>query len=486
MGEFKTAEEVHNHARKAIGKSIGELNNYAVTTQTKGSVGNAFENWFGKKKDSASKPDMEEAGVELKATPFKVLKNGQFSAKERLVLNIINYHKIHRETFESSHFLFKNKRIEIAFYEYLKDKPKDEWTIHETVLYEMSKNPNDFEIIKNDWGVISEFVRQGKAHELSERHTNYLAPCTKGANAESLRTQPFSPIKAKQRAYSLKSSYMTSILRKYVLGNEKSESIIKDPFILKISDIETIVLERFKQYKGWEIEKLKNHFKIEGDSKQAHHIIAARILNLKGKYSSESAFKKVEEFEKASILLKTVSFNEKSVNKESMSFPAFNFKELASERWENEDGDPEAEWHIFLLETRFLFFIVKEEQGKEIFKGVKFFTVPESDLQGPIRRVWQDTVNKLNSGVKLEGGTRGGKIRISNNFIKKSDELICHIRPHESVADYSCQGRYADELPVKANWVNKPNDEKYSDNWMTKQCFWLNNTYIKEQVKDML
>ena len=37
----------------------------------KSSVGDAFESWFGKTKDSESRPDMEEAGVELKATPLK-------------------------------------------------------------------------------------------------------------------------------------------------------------------------------------------------------------------------------------------------------------------------------------------------------------------------------------------------------------------------------------------------------------------------------
>jgi len=486
MKEFKTVEEVHNHAKKAVGKTVLELNNFKTTKQSKSSVGDAFENWFGKKKDSSGKPDMEEAGVELKATPFKRLKSGKFSAKERLVLNIINYHDTAKETFEDSHFLFKNKRIEIAFYEYLQNKPKDEWTIYETVLYEMSKNPKDFEVIKNDWEKINEYVKKGKAHELSESLTNYLAPCTKGANANSVRTQPFSDVPAKQRAYSLKGSYMTSILRKYIFGDEKSESIIKDPFDLANKDIETIVLERFKHYVGWGIEDLKKHFGIEEKSKQINYRIAAAILDLKGKYSTDNAFKKVDEFEKASIILKTIRFNEKNVNDQSMSFPAFNFQELSSESWINENGEPEAEWHNFLLDARFLFFVVKSENGKDYFKGVKFFSIPEHDLQGPIKYVWEDTVRKLNKGVKLKAVPWGKNIRIENNFIQKSDDLICHVRPHETKSDYSENGKYADKLPNKIQWTNKPRDHKYSDFWMTKQSFWLNNDYIKKQVEDLL
>lgn len=486
MVKYNSIEEVHNHAKKAVGKTVFELNESESVQYSKSSVGDAFEKWFGKEKDSSSKPDIEEVGVELKATPFIKLKNGQYSAKERLVLNIINYNDIAEETFEESHFLYKNSKIEIAFYEYLKDVPKDQWKIYETIFYEMSKNPKDFEIIRNDWEKITTYVRDGRAHELSESLTNYLSPCTKGASAKSVRSQPYSTIPAKQRAYSLKASYMTSILRKYIFGDEKSESIIRDKFELKTKDIESIVLERFEPYKGWSVDKLMSHFGIKNKSYQTNYQIAAAILNLKGKYGGSNSFDKVEEFEKASILVKTVKFNENGVNKESMSFPSFNFNYLSKETWIKEDGEPSAEWHNFLLDTRFLFFVVKEEDGLDVFKGVKFFTMPEEDLQGPVREVWEDTVDKINTGVELRAVKRGNKIRVENNFISKSDGMICHVRPHESKADYSENGRHADKLPVEAKWINKPDSPQYSNQWMTRQCFWLNNDYIKKQVKNLI
>ena len=49
--------------------------------------------------NSRSAPDFEEAGIELKVTPYKKNKNGTLSAKERLVLNIINYMKEYKNTF---------------------------------------------------------------------------------------------------------------------------------------------------------------------------------------------------------------------------------------------------------------------------------------------------------------------------------------------------------------------------------------------------
>lgn len=91
---------------------------------------------------------MVEVGVEFKVMLFKKLKNGKYSFKERLVLNIINYEKVVNENFEISSFLFKNNIIELVFYEYIKGIFSDNWIIKEVVFYEMYKNLIDYEIIK--------------------------------------------------------------------------------------------------------------------------------------------------------------------------------------------------------------------------------------------------------------------------------------------------------------------------------------------------
>lgn len=488
MEKYNTKEKVHNHAKKIIGIPVKELQKTNSNLSSKNSMGDIFESWFGKEKDSSSSADLPEAGVELKTTPYKKLKNGQISAKERLVLNIINYNNIINEDFFNSHFLSKNKKIELAFYEHNPNVPRECWSFNEVILYEMEKNPVDLNIIKQDWEKITEYVKKGKAHELSESLTNYLSACTKGANRNSVRSQPCSNILAKQRAYSLKSSYMTSLLRKYIFGDEEIDSIIKDNFDTNDSfDLETIIHKKFKPYIGMSINELAQKFNINTHSYQTNYLIAAAILNISGKITRTEPFPRVDEFEKASIKIKTVRFNNHNDNKESMSFPEFKFKELVLENWQNDDGTPGCDWHNFLLETRFLFFVTKlDDNNNEIFKGIKFFSIPISDIEGPIKYVWENTKQKLLSGVRLTAKKYGDKIRIENNFIKKSDGLIIHVRPHASRSDYSENGPNANELPSPAEWVNKPNDEKYSDNWMTKQSFWLNNDYIKKQVEDLL
>ena len=88
---------------------------------------------------------------------------------------------------------------------------------------------DDLATIKNDWHVIRDKVASGHADSLSESDTNYLAACTKGANSKQLREAPApagantATIFAKQRAFSLKTSYMTAIARK--LLNRKSETV---------------------------------------------------------------------------------------------------------------------------------------------------------------------------------------------------------------------------------------------------------------------
>ena len=73
--------------RKACGNEI-EKHGY----KGKGNFGQILEKYyFGYEPNSNAEPDFLEAGIELKSSPLKTLKNGRFHSKERLVLNIINY-----------------------------------------------------------------------------------------------------------------------------------------------------------------------------------------------------------------------------------------------------------------------------------------------------------------------------------------------------------------------------------------------------------
>src|SRR5699024_11387767 len=92
--EYETIDDLVSYAREAEGEYLKDIDkkNMLENTNVKGKVGTIIEaSYFGYDINNDSEPDFADVGVELKTTGLKKLKNGQLSAKERLVLNVINY-----------------------------------------------------------------------------------------------------------------------------------------------------------------------------------------------------------------------------------------------------------------------------------------------------------------------------------------------------------------------------------------------------------
>ena len=232
-GRRYSREEIEVIAKSAIGKTFRELKDKELVTVSekslkKGGLGQLIEiALYGIQTNSDSEPDFMPAGVELKVTPYKKNKNGTLSAKERLVLNIIDYTTEFANEFRSSHFWFKNNKIQLMWYLHENNKDKLDYVITHEKFLELALS-EDIKQIEKDWNTIINKIKDGKAHEISEADTMYLGACTKGANKESKREQPFSNIKAMQRAFCFKTSYMTGLVRKYIGNYEDIEKILKD------------------------------------------------------------------------------------------------------------------------------------------------------------------------------------------------------------------------------------------------------------------
>lgn len=256
--KYTTKEAVLKRGQEAIGIPLKDIDKTGRISTGKGAVGSIIEeSWFGYSINSESEPDFPEAGVELKVTPYIRGKKGDIRAKERLVCNIINYMEEYDKTFKTSSFWHKCETMLLMSYEHKKDIPKGEFKIDKAVLF--SFPIEDLVIIERDWDIITKKVRDGKAHLISEGDTMYLAACTKGANASSVRKQPFSDTMAKQRAYSLKSSYMTQILNQYIFGTATNERIITDWKQLQKHSFEDIIVEKLRPYFGKTQEQLKSY-----------------------------------------------------------------------------------------------------------------------------------------------------------------------------------------------------------------------------------
>lgn len=205
--------------------------------------------------------------------------------------------------------------------------------------------------------------------------------------------------------------------------------------------------------------------------KNAWRQIIARLLDVEGNPERR------KQFTRQGITIKTMRVNDNRKLKEAMSFPAFEFKELVAEQWET------STLREMFLETTYLFVVFRQLSSESYqFCGVKFWKMPNQDLEGRVRQAWLKTVEILNQGVLLTYNSRTDQV--ANNLPGNSDNLIVHVRPHASRRSYSAESVYASQLPKEADWKNKPRN--FSADWMTKQSFWLNKEYVLSQISDLL
>ena len=451
-GRLYNRQEIELISKSAIGKSVNDILNEEIVTvedkdANKGGLGQLIEKYlFGMDNNSDSEPDFMPAGIELKVTPYKKIKGGKLSAKERLVLNIIDYMTEYKNTFRSSHFWYKNNKIQLLWYLWEANKDKKDLIITHEKLLELEKN-EDLKQIEEDWNFIINKIREGKAHEISEADTMYLGACSKGANALSTREQPFSDIPAMQRAFCFKNSYMTQLVRKYIGDYSNVEKILKgtnDTF-------NEFVLNIIAKYKGKSQNELMKEFNIDTKAKNVNSMLISRMFNVKGKLSE------TEEFQKAKIIPKTIRIEENGRIKESISFPYFKYTEIVNQDWETSDLREELET------TKYMFFIFKRENGEYIFKGIKLWNMPEIDIETSVMEMWKKTYNTIKTGniVKsIENGIR------KTNFVGMSENNVCHVRPHGRNASDVCKLPVADKLTGATEY--------------TKHCFWINNNYIRK------
>ena len=454
---------IEEYARKLIGKTflevceedigkqsiIKEEGNYKADHENKkrkGGLGELIEErYFHYHYNNDARPYFDNAVVELKVTPYKKNKNGSISAKERLVLTMIDYYSVINENFFESHMWQKARLILLIYYLYDKEiKDRLNYEIGYVKLF--SPPESDMKIIQHDFEVITQKIREGKAHELSEADTLYLGAAPKASSSKDRRKQPCSDELAKPRAFAFKNSYMTYVLNHYIIPDKNTY----EPIIKKNIDetFEEYIINTINQYRNYTVDELCDLFYSDNEkiSKSLGALLVYRMLEIKGNQA--------EEFVKANIVIKTIRLKQNNKIKENMSFPTFKFKELVEEEWED------SAFGNYWRETRFLFVVYKYDVNEKLrLKGCQFWNIPYADLEGNVKTVWEQTKKVIQNGLKIE--VKKGKL--SSNLPAKSENPVCHVRPHGK----NSEDRY--ELPDGRTYP--------------KQCFWLNNTYITSQLE---
>lgn len=432
--DIESADSIYEYSLKLYGKTLSEavsLPTEVVNARNKGDLGSLIEKFFFKHvPPNNHEPDFARAGLELKTTGLRKDKNGEFVAKERLVLTMIDFNSIVYQEWETSSYLHKCGKMLILFYEYSKDKSSiDRKFVLKPLIFEI---PNeDLQVFKSDWETIRNKVRAGKAHEISEGDTFYLGACRKGAGGkkEPLRKQPFSDIGAPARALAIKQGYLTKLIQKSPSNSVK--------LFDESTTFEIATRRKFERFLGMSINELSNYFKEFKTSKNQKGFKRklATLILAGNEYS-------VPELQKAGIHMKTVSINSKNRARESMSFPAFDFLSIINMDWEDSN-------FFEKIESKFLFVVFKQgEDGVERLHKVAYWNMPYED-RNEARRVWEETKRR----VAID----------ATNLPKMAESPVAHVRPKgKDGADKALtpQGTYH-----------------------LKQCFWLNSSYISDVIE---
>lgn len=460
-GRHLPESEILKITEQSMRKTLGDLGygSYKPKPGNKGGVGGFVEEEvFGIEPNSDPEPDFIDAGIELKTTPVRQNQNGTWSSKERLVLNMIDYDGEASATFETSSFYHKNKRLLIWFYHHLTGKPRTDFEVTAYEIYEFERSL-EYAIIKRDWEIIHKKIVDGKAHEISETDTTFLAACTKGAGHGKTRSQPFSSIPAKPRAYSFKGGLMTRLYRELIHGlATTAPHLVSDEEWMK-NPLEEIYKTHFQQYHGLSLRDLKLRFMFRGNPKDLTRRLVQRMLGLNGNSAQ------TQEMEDAGIKFKTVRLDKNGRPHESMSFPAFDFTELVNVDWYDSDLREEfCEWKIMLAVFR------DDEKGVCRFDKVLFWNVPNSLVDGPIKDMYEDAARLMAKGEAFEFDEDG---EVVDKFPKEKrrGNGVCHIRPHGR------RGIDTMKLPVK--------DKTTGITEFVKLSFWFNRDYVRTIIRQL-
>ena len=460
------------------------------------------EVYFDEPRDNEARADLGTVGVELKVSPLIYKTRAGLKVKERLVLGMINRNEYLPEKFCDSHIYQKCKLMMLVYYI---DETNQGRTPFQFPFYKSAyvKIPEvDMAMIEQDYRYIRDCVNEGKYADLHESEAHYLSPCTKNG----------------ARAFSFKPSYMNQLFKEYIDANNllydpdndeetfdiirQYDAIISDVDELKKYTFEEIVLHRFEPYVGMTVTEIRQALMEPDDFEQwsSKKIIDkaefARTTFAMLGITSEQA----EEFVRSNTYVKTLRVNNDLTMNEDISFSAFDFKELMEENWE------ESTVYEEMVDRKFLWSVFKENGDEFVFYGARFWRLPQED-ENIIHKGWDDIRDIIRDGVvfvkdRKDNGTliriKRGKNRMLNNFPdtrntnpnrkeyrlcpspKPYNEIIS-IRPHASLVYYDLKSiGYQDIANARSNGSELPNGDI-----MTKQCFWFNNEYILNQIRDM-
>lgn len=454
---------IFEFSKQLLGKTLEEVVAPVVIDpkRGKGQLGQLVEVYFfGIDNNSRQEADFPEAGLELKVTPLKELKDKTLAIKERLVCTMIDFTKDQSVPFEQSHIYLKCAYMLIPFYLHKDGVPVQRLKFIYDILWQIPEK--DLLIMKQDYEKIIAKIKAGKAHELSEGDTTYLGACRKGQKGDAdvpytLLDGTPAAIPAPKRAFSLKTQYMRTVLEFAKKSGERgaynTSAIVHGykPHLIEESELreksfEDILLDRFGPYYEMSYDDLAKvlHAPITG-AKSKYFLVANEILTECHQRGEDVT--QTEEFRKSGIVIKTIRLNKNGRPAEAMSFENINYFDIIEE----------AEWYesrlYDIFTSRFLFIVFQEDMDSIVrLKKAFFWTMPTRDLDDAAK-YWLNIKNAVKSDHIAP-----------EYFYREGDHKKFHVRP---------KGKNAADVTVNPNGGT-----------VKKYCYWFNHDYIKSIVEN--
>lgn len=468
----------------------------------KGLPGKIVEaSYFGYELNSRQEADFETVGAELKTTAADYDNaTARYKSGETISVTQIDFRRPVETDFYASHLYDKLRMLIVIFYH--RDR-----TLASKLLYRVffaslfCPSEEDIAIIKSDYREIIQKIRAGKANTLSRSDGTYLSTAPKARRHTNMVTPYYGGERIVKRSYTLRKEYVNVILNGYYTRREPEEHLITDLHELDRMSFAQIIQGRFGQYVGWDIWDIVGTLNLHAAqtrdelgfpdipvgvmNKATLPVITARMLGLRSL--------KCEEFTRAGIVVKTVFFNRHGINREKFRLSDVDFMEIYNapaphiEMETDDDGNEEevyrtgweeSELFAQLDSIKYLFVVFQEDaDGDIIFKGSKLWAMSDEDIE-EAHQDWMDIKDVLTSGVQLRIGDDG---RTYNNFPGVAEARCIHLRPHGAKAFYVNtdgtswgNGCIGDTEPL-------PDGRR-----MTRQSYWLNNSFVREIVRDLI
>ena len=454
---------IFEYSKRLVNHCLRDFAPDAEERGGKGGLGQLVEDlFFGYEVNSNAEADFADAGVELKCTPLKLTKKSELAIKERLVCGMINYQEDWNKTFEESNFYKKCLVMLLLFYLHKHGVSRLDLPFLFAVLWKLSEK--DILIIKQDYEVIIDKIRNGLAHTLSEGDTMYLGACRKGQKGDSLMKQHGSAEGAPRRAWCLKTAYMRIVLDEVIKNNNGGtysnihiESQAHAGQLVQAQELrektfDEIILERFAPFLHKDYPECCELLGREAaPSKSKYFMIANDIASNR----TVGNINRSEEFLKAGLTMKTIRVQKSGRVIESMSFENIDYQEVY-------DNGEWLESRLYeLFSSRFLFVVYRETDGEIMLadgtresryylNDVFFWTMPQSDLE-MAEKYWENIRECVkNNTISPE------------YFWKIRDKANFHVRP---------KGRVSTDL------TSNPHG-----GFARKYCYWFNAEYVKKII----